>query len=207
MKNRKLMLFLRFSLAAMVLAPFGSALAECKLVKSEDGIRKYYLVGDCRLADLFPKPPYELQRNPDFKPRLIIHLPNLHLTNIRQATFPSSVDVEIYSETENDGAVAVSSFDARLDWSIVDPSSSAIVDQGTDTITLNGLGVGQDRMDYVASIRVPDRNQDWDVEMTLQVDPDATVGGAIWETNETDNTKFESCRVYGPAPDTSKRPC
>ena len=203
----KFMLPLSLSLAVMTLAPFGSAHAECKVVKSEDGFRKYHLVGDCRLADLFPKPPYELLRDPDFKPRLIIRLPNLHLTNIRQATFPGSADVEISSETENNGAVAVSSFDARLDWSVVDPSSSAVVDQGTDSITLNGLAIGQDRMDYIATVRVPHRNQDWDVDMSLQVDPDATVGGVIWETNETDNTRFESCRVYGPAPDTSKRPC
>lgn len=191
----------------MAFAPLGSALADCKVVKSDDGIRKYHVVGDCRLADFFPDPPHELIRKPDFKPTVRIRLPNLHLSNIRQTTFPGSVDVEINSDVENDGAVPVSSFDAKVSWQVFDPISNAVVDQGMGTRTLNGLAVGQDRLDYVATARVPNRNQDWDINMELQVDPDATIGGSIWESNETDNIRSESCRVYGPNPDTSKRPC
>ncbi len=191
----------RCSLIAILAVGLSLSAAEACTVWQD----KYGLRGDCRLGDLLKK--YELAIQIS-QPIIQIQLPNLQIDKIKFEIYGREVDV--FVDVKNVGTRDARDYDVIAMVSIINPQnpSQPIGGQAFST-RFPALVVGDEHRDYLGTIILPDRNQDYDLSVTGMADPPTQTlsGGEIWESNEQDNSKMEICRVYGPNPDVSVQPC
>ena len=78
------------------------------------------------------------------------------------------------------------------------------------TVQVPALPASTSQRVSVATVNVPNMNQDWDLILMGVTDPTTVaqpVRGAIMESDETNNVATHACRWYGPTPDTAVEPC
>ncbi|MDJ0860691.1 MAG: hypothetical protein QNJ87_13110 [Gammaproteobacteria bacterium] len=174
----------------------------CELWRDDSGM----LHGDCKLADILGD--YEL--NYDLvaisQPRL--ELPNLKVKKFKYAQFGQSVEVAV--EAQNLGTADTPPFDVTVNGVVINPLTLA-PGGGPEgfVVQFPAMPPGAKRREFVGVMLVPDTDQDWDLFLQAHADPPipGAPGGAVWESSEIDNSYRETCRVYGPNPDTSVPPC
>jgi hypothetical protein len=78
------------------------------------------------------------------------------------------------------------------------------------TVQVPAIALNSSRSVNVGTMNVPNTAQDWDLVVFGVIDPPTAtqpVRGLLIESDETNNSRPETCRWYGPNPDTSVGPC
>ena len=78
------------------------------------------------------------------------------------------------------------------------------------TVQVPALPLNTSQRVSVGTMYVPNTAQDWDLVLMGVTDPPTMaqqIRGAIAESDETNNASSDTCRWYGPNPDTSVGPC
>jgi hypothetical protein len=141
--------------------------------------------------------------------RIILRLPDLHIHKFKYFVVGSSV--EIQADVENLGMANAVASTLVVDVSIGNPLTG--MQYGTSqqfTVQVPALPLNTRQRVNVATINVPNTTQDWDLILFGVTDPPLTAQqtrGPIAESDETNNSKSDTCRWYGPNPDTSVGPC
>jgi hypothetical protein len=145
----------------------------------------------------------------NYDQRIILRLPDLHIHKFKYVVVGSSV--EIQADVENLGMANAVASTLAVDVSIGNPLTG--MQYGTSqqfTVQVPALPLTTRQRVYVGTINVPNTTQDWDLVLFGVTDPPLTAQqtrGPIAESDETNNSKGETCRWYGPTPDTSVPPC
>jgi hypothetical protein len=144
-----------------------------------------------------------------YNQRIILKLPDLHIRKFKYFVVGSSV--EIQADVENLGMANAVASTLVVDVSIGNPLTGA--QQGSSqqfTVQVPALPLNTSQRVNVGTINVPNTAQDWDLIAFGVTDPPLTAQqtrGPIAESDETNNSKSDTCRWYGPNPDTSVGPC
>lgn len=190
------------SLALLALAlalPLAPA-AACELSYGKFG----QLQGNCRLSDFLKKYQLDVEVYRD-RPQVILQLPNLQVAKLKWQVFGSAV--EFYLDARNVGPRDAAAFEVAAVVTIMAPAGGGVGNPQSFTGSFPGLAAGAANRVYLGTVFLPDRNRDYDLAAMATVDPPAAnAWGQIIESDEADNVKVESCRVYGPTPDLTGPP-
>jgi hypothetical protein len=124
---------------------------------------------------------------------LVPILPNLVPTDSDARFYGGSLQIK--AQVFNYGEADAQGFDFKVDVTFIRGDTGAVTG-GTSTVSafISHLGAGADWDDVLGYISPPDRNFDYDVVMNVLADStNAQNGGAIWESNEQDNTLSVTC--------------
>lgn len=196
---------------AGVLVPEGPAFAACEHTVSEDGYT--VISGTCRLAaeaewaeaieEIVATP--LTRTGPDAELTPAVELPNLRVVDIRNKFDPILQAELVFAVVINDGpADAVTPFVVRGRVAITDAYQTGMYHQGMIKLfpaalkSVSRLRAG-DTVDVLLydNVRAPNDEEDFDLMSSAYVDWDeAQSGGAVRETNESDNLAWEHCRLY-----------
>lgn len=145
-----------------------------------------------------------------------IELPNLQVVNISQGVtatvFTSTLTYRYENDdmriTPNGNYVIAPPFQIRAFYTVTDPlQSGRVVYDDLIVVDVPALAPGADNtINLFLNAPRPNRDQDWDFTVTVELDYPLDRGGIIWETTEMDNYKVEACRAYGPNPDVNGPP-
>ena len=142
---------------------------------------------------LIPLPPPLVEATP---PRL----PNLIPTDV-DARFLFGPSLQIKAQVDNVGDADSPGFDFRAQVTFIRVDTGATA--GTHTVEefVPYLQKGTNWDDVLGHINPPDRDYDYDVIMSVIADStNSVIGGAVWESVETDNFLTKTCRIFGNAP-------
>lgn len=145
----------------------------------------------------------------NFEHRLILRWPDLHIRKFKYFVVGSSIDIQ--ADVENIGMGNAAASTLVVDVSIGNPLTG--MQQGNSmqvTVQVPALPLNTSQRVYVATVNVPNTTQDWDLVLFGVTDPPTVaqpVRGLLTESDETNNSKSDTCRWYGPNPDTSVGPC
>jgi hypothetical protein len=191
----------RLAAAALLLLSAVSAQA-CEIWRDKDlGIWR----GNCKLKD------FQVSQSfiADFQPRLMLKWPDLHIRKFKFFVVGTSVDIE--ADVENIGLGNAAASTLVVDANIGNPLTG--MQQGSPmqfTVQVPALPASTSQRVSVATVNVPNMNQDWDLILMGVIDPPTMaqpVRGALTESDETNNVTTHTCRWYGPTPDTAVQPC
>lgn len=125
-------------------------------------------------------------------------LPNLIPTDVDSRIWGSSV--EIKAQVDNIGDADALNFDIRADVTFVRGDTGAVVRRHTVQTFVSVVRPGGNWDNVIDYISPPDRDYDYDVTTTVYADStNWGSGGAVWESNESDNTLTRTCRIFGNA--------
>ena len=130
---------------------------------------------------------------------LVIQLPNLIPTDVDARFYGSNLAIK--AQVDNVGEVDAQGFEFRAEVTFIRGDTGAPTG-GTRTVStfISHLNAGTNWDDVLAYVTPPDRNYDYDVVMNVTADStNVQNGGAIWESNESDNTLSVTCRIFGYA--------
>ncbi len=137
--------------------------------------------------------------------RYQLALPNL--TPRKNKVFvATNSQVDLHVDIRNDGSRDSAATDVALMVNIVDPLGVAATTTVALTAAVPAIPVGQTPRIYLGTITLPNRLQDWDLQLISFVDPQTASSpawGRLYESNEMDNGRERECRIFGPNPDTS----
>jgi hypothetical protein len=145
----------------------------------------------------------------NFEHRLILKWPDLHIRKFKYFVIGSSIDIQADIENLGMGNAAASTL--VVDASFGNPLTN--MQQGNSmqfTVQVPALPSNTSQRVNVATVNVPNTTQDWDLVLFGVIDPMTVaqpVRGLLIESDETNNSKPDTCRWYGPNPDTSVGPC
>jgi len=191
----------RLAAAALLLLSAVSAQA-CEIWRDKDlGIWR----GNCKLKD------FQVSQSfiANFQPRLLLKWPDLHIRKFKFFVVGASVDIE--ADVENIGLGNAAASTLVVDANIGNPLTG--MQQGSPmqfTVQVPALPASTSQRVSVATVNVPNMNQDWDLILMGVIDPPTMaqpVRGALTESDETNNVTTHTCRWYGPTPDTAVEPC
>jgi len=191
----------RLAAAALLLLSAVSAQA-CEIWRDKDlGIWR----GNCKLKD------FQVSQSfiANFQPRLLLKWPDLHIRKFKFFVVGTSVDIE--ADVENIGLGNAAASTLVVDANIGNPLTG--MQQGSPmqfTVQVPALPASTSQRVSVATVNVPNMNQDWDLILMGVIDPPTMaqpVRGALTESDETNNVTTHTCRWYGPTPDTAVEPC
>jgi hypothetical protein len=191
----------RLAAAALLLLSAVSAQA-CEIWRDKDlGIWR----GNCKLKD------FQVSQSfiANFQPRLMLKWPDLHIRKFKFFVVGTSVDIE--ADVENIGLGNAAASTLVVDANIGNPLTG--MQQGSPmqfTVQVPALPASTSQRVSVATVNVPNMNQDWDLILMGVIDPPTMaqpVRGALTESDETNNVTTHTCRWYGPTPDTAVEPC
>ncbi|MGH8238118.1 MAG: hypothetical protein ACREXP_14005 [Steroidobacteraceae bacterium] len=190
----------RLAAAALLLLTAVSAQA-CEIWRDKElGIWR----GNCKLKD------FQVSQTfiGTYQPRLILRWPDLHIRKFKYFVQGSSIEIEADIENLGMGNAAASTL--VVDANFGNPLTG--VQQGTMqfTVQVPALPLNTSQRVSVGTMYVPTTTQDWDLVLMGVTDPPTMaqpVRGAITESDETNNVRTDTCRWYGPTPDTSVGPC
>ena len=191
----------RLAAAALLLLSAVSAQA-CEIWRDKDlGIWR----GNCKLKD------FQVSQSfiANFQPRLMLKWPDLHIRKFKFFVVGTSVDIE--ADVENIGLGNAAASTLVVDANIGNPLTG--MQQGSPmqfTVQVPALPASTSQRVSVATVNVPNMNQDWDLILMGVIDPPTMaqpVRGALTESDETNNVTTHTCRWYGPTPDTAVQPC
>ena len=191
----------RLAAAALLLLSAVSAQA-CEIWRDKDlGIWR----GNCKLKD------FQVSQSfiANFQPRLLLKWPDLHIRKFKFFVVGTSVDIE--ADVENIGLGNAAASTLVVDANIGNPLTG--MQQGSPmqfTVQVPALPASTSQRVSVATVNVPNMNQDWDLILMGVIDPPTMaqpVRGALTESDETNNVTTHTCRWYGPTPDTAVQPC
>ena len=191
----------RLAAAALLLLSAVSAQA-CEIWRDKDlGIWR----GNCKLKD------FQVSQSfiANFQPRLLLKWPDLHIRKFKFFVVGTSVDIE--ADVENIGLGNAAASTLVVDANIGNPLTG--MQQGSPmqfTVQVPALPASTSQRVSVATVNVPNVNQDWDLILMGVIDPPTMaqpVRGALTESDETNNVTTHTCRWYGPTPDTAVEPC
>lgn len=192
---------LRLAAAALLLLSGVSAQA-CEIWRDKDfGFWR----GDCTLEK------FKLSQSfiANFEHRLILKWPDLHIRKFKYYVVGSSI--EIQADVENIGTGNTVASTLVVDVSIGNPLTGTQQGNSVQSIVqVPALPSNTSQRVYVATVNVPNTTQDWDLVLFGVSDPPTTaqpVRGLLIESDETNNAKSDTCRWYGPSPDTSVGAC
>lgn len=178
-------------------APFTIA-APCNLERNEHGM----WISDCSLEDFFAE-------TIDFK-RVVtsphqFKLPDLYADDGEY--FVSGTAVEVTVRTGNQGQFDSGDFDVTAIVTVLGGGMAPSTQMLTGRVS--GIAVGQRTLTTLGWVSVPDRIDDYDLNIIFHVDSNGmATGGEIWELSEANNIFDDgTCRVYGENPDTTVLPC
>jgi hypothetical protein len=186
--------------AALLLSTFGAQ--ACEIWRDKDfGFWR----GNCDLEKF--KVSQSFIANYDH--RIMLRLPDLHIRKFKYFVVGSSV--EIQADVENLGLANAVASTLVVDVSIGNPLNGMQYGSSQQfTVQVPALPLNTSQRVNVATINVPNTTQDWDLILFGVTDPPLTAQqtrGPIAESDETNNSKSDTCRWYGPNPDTSVGPC
>ena len=144
-----------------------------------------------------------------YNQRIMLRLPDLQIRKFKY--FVSGTAIDIQADVENIGMANAVASTLVVDASIGNPLTG--MQQGTSqqfTVQVPALASNTSRRVNVGTMYVPNADQDWDLILFGVTDPPLTAQqtrGPIAEADETNNSKSDTCRWYGPVPDTSVGPC
>jgi hypothetical protein len=191
----------RLAAAAVLLLSAVSAQA-CEIWRDKDlGVWR----GNCKLKD------FQVSQSfiATYQPRLILRWPDLHVRKFKFFVVGTSVDIE--ADVENIGLGNAAASTLVVDVNIGNPLTG--MQQGSPmqfTVQVPALPASTSQRVSVATVNVPNMNQDWDLILMGVTDPTTVaqpVRGAITESDETNNVTTHTCRWYGPVPDTAVEAC
>ena len=193
----------RYRLAATALLLLGTVSAQaCEIWRDKDlGVWR----GNCKLKDFLVSQSFIAV----YQPRLIIRWPDLHIRKFKYFVTGTQIDIE--ADVENLGAGNAPASTLVVDVNIGNPLTG--LQQGSPmqfTVQVPALPLNTSQRVSVGSVNVPNTAQDWDLILMGVTDPltmAQPVRGAITEADETNNILTDTCRWYGPNPDTSVGPC
>jgi len=192
----------RLAAAALLLLLSGVSAQACEIWRDKDlGIWR----GNCKLKD------FQVSQSfiANFQPRLMLKWPDLHIRKFKFFVVGTSVDIE--ADVENIGLGNAAASTLVVDANIGNPLTG--MQQGSPmqfTVQVPALPASTSQRVSVATVNVPNMNQDWDLILMGVIDPPTMaqpVRGALTESDETNNVTTHTCRWYGPTPDTAVQPC
>jgi hypothetical protein len=190
----------RLAAAALLLLSGVSAQA-CEIWRDKElGVWR----GNCNLKDFMVATSFIAQ----YQPVLVFKSPDLRIRKYEYFVSGSQIDIE--ADIENIGMGNAAASTLTVDWNFGNPLTGT--QQGTSQITVQVPAVARNtiRRVVVGSVFVPNTLQDWDLILVGVIDPPTIaqpVRGLITEADETNNITTDTCRWYGPNPDTSTGPC
>ena len=191
----------RLAAAALLLLSGVSAQA-CEIWRDKElGIWR----GNCKLKDFLVSQTFI----GTYQPRLILRWPDLHIRKFKYFVTGTQIDIE--ADVENLGMGNVAASTLVIDVNIGNPLTGN--QQGNPvqfTVQVPALPLNTSQRVSVGTVFVPNTMQDWDLILMGVTDPPTMaqpVRGLITESDETNNVRTDTCRWYGPTPDTSTGPC
>jgi len=139
-------------------------------------------------------------------PRYTLALPNLHPRKNKVYVDTVGGQVELSVDIRNDGTRSSAITEVALMVNIVDPLGVRATTTQSLTAAVPAIPAGDTPRIYVGNIVLPNRSQDWDLQLISVVDPQTSasqVWGRMYESNEMDNVRERECRIYGPNGDAS----
>jgi hypothetical protein len=192
----------RLAAAALLLLSGVSAQA-CEIWRDEHlGIWR----GDCDIRGKFMVSQSFLA---NYEHRLVLRWPDLHIRKFKY--FVSGTSITIEADIENLGTGSVAASVLTVDGTFGNPLTG--MQQGSSmqfTVNVPALNASSSQRVSVGIVNVPNTTQDWDLILLGITDPPTPaqpVRGAILESDETNNSKNNACRWFGPTPDTSLQAC
>ena len=129
---------------------------------------------------------------------LVIELPKLKPTDVDARFYGSNLQIKV--QVDNVGEVDAQGFDFKANVTFVRADTGATFGPFSVQAFLPYLQSRTNWDDVLGYITPPDRNYDYDVVMNAIADStNAQDGGAIWESDESDNTLSVTCRIFGYA--------
>jgi hypothetical protein len=129
---------------------------------------------------------------------LVIQLPNLIPTDVDARFYGSNLQIK--AQVDNVGEVDAQGFDYRAEVTFIRADTGATYGPHAVEQFIQSLQAGRNWDAVLGYVSPPDRNYDYDVVMDVVADStNAQNGGAVWESNESDNTLSVTCRIFGYA--------
>ena len=126
---------------------------------------------------------------------LVIQLPNLIPTDVDARFYGSNLAIK--AQVDNVGEVDGQGFDFRAEVTFIKADTGATTGPYPVEAFIPSLQAGANWDDVLGYITPPDRNYDYDVVMNVTADStNVQNGGAVWESNESDNTLSVTCRIF-----------
>ena len=192
----------RLAAAALLLLSGVSAQA-CEIWRDPDlGIWR----GNCVFKDKFMVSHTFLA---NYQSRLMLKFPDLHVRKFK--FFVTGTSIAIEADIENIGMANAPASSFVVDGTFGNPLT--MMQQGMPmqwTVNVPALPANTSQRVSVATVNVPNNQQDWDLVLVGVTDPPTVaqpVRGSILESDETNNVSNHTCRWYGPNPDTSTQAC
>jgi hypothetical protein len=171
-----------------------TAAAACTMTATPWGPR---LTG-CNLKDFFPDFELDVSRDPTPATR---PLANLRIPNA--SFFAQRLDVELQVQVQNTSpiwAAAATSIGTIVTAQEVGGTQRSLGWPLPARTSMPALQRASTRWQRIATLTLPDRKNSWDICLSSTVDPPTrgSAVGLVMETDETDNTYGECCRLYPP---------
>ena len=165
----------------------GSLRGFCKMEQSTEG--RYMLDLDLELMER--------------QPRYRLKMPNLQIRRMR-FTVIGGTNFELFADVRNvDAGNAPASVIVAMVDILVAGTTTVQTTNHFRSVNVPALSANSEQRVSFGVFSLPDRKLDWDVAVVAAVDPPTpagTVGGVVFESNETDNAWNDLCRIYGANP-------
>lgn len=210
-RNRNLAIV--WLLTVIVLLPLTST--ACEIWYEDNEFRSGYQ-GSCSLAELFENE-FDLDIRFDAtQPTLLPSpLPNLHISKFRYSL--EGTQLKLSAEIHNVGQVDAQAFSLVALVNVMTIQGRIGSAHTFSRFLKTGLTANSYRTEVLGTISLPDADgdqrldQDYDIVVIGYIDPPPSdagpSSGVVWESDETDNDRTETCRVYGPEPDFTVPAC
>jgi hypothetical protein len=189
---------LTLTLTALLAAGTAGA---CDIWRDDSGIYR----GLCDLGiDFKDKYRVNFEFVAQLKPRSL-NQPNLHPRRFYYFLSDDQLTVDV--EIENLGNYVAPASEVAMELTIL--NSRTGLQHSTMAFTVYTMSLQPGSAQRVAStVTLPDTTHDWDIVPWAMVDPPTTAlpFGAVWESNESDNTFSEMCRIFGEVSDPKEPP-
>ncbi len=133
--------------------------------------------------------PYELKKSPGYLTSRL----NLRLADLvgHKCKFTSNIDyVELHIDVDNDGNADALAFDVDAQVRVTDAAGNLVSGSSLNTtIRYFSLTAGTRARQQLGYVGIPDRMQDYQVNIDVVIDPTSTsqMMGEVWEANESNN--------------------
>jgi hypothetical protein len=189
-------------LALLVTACLSGGAGACDLTFDETW--KLWL-GECALT-ISPKGPLVKSAVAIARPSL--RVPDLQIDKMKFRL--TGNQLEVHADIVNEGTGASPASTVELTFKFYDPQTPGTWSQSTRRAAVPALMPMSMQRVFVSTFTVNYSNFDVDILSVGMVDPvtaSQPVRGLVFEAIESNNDITHLCRIYGPTPDPSVRPC